>query len=431
MRPRLGPGSGPRNRFRVRISALSSEAMGFEEPNTLQDALTPAEIAAANELTRRWFAARAEVPAVASGLGVWPLLAALATGAVGETREELLAAAGIDIGQAADIPRALLAAVQSAPALRFALAVWAGAGVTLDPDWVAGLPAAAVGSLTGDTAADQAALDAWVSRSTDGLIDRMPIDLDDSVLVLLASALSLRTKWITPFEQVFTPFHSGPWAGRDRCEILTATFNEEVLRVGEDAAVLLLPGRDDIDVLLGLGREDLPPQEVMSTLIDAATDPHWGRPASALTSGSRPVGVEILEYEATVPQTAPETEVLTVGFVLSSDLDLLDDAAALGLELAADQDRAQFHGLAAERFHLSQAKQTCTAVFSESGFEAAAVTAFGMAYMGFAPPQHTYRHVCAKITVDRPFAYLARHRPSGLVLVGGWVAEPAERDAPR
>jgi serine protease inhibitor len=78
--------------------------------------------------------------------------------------------------------------------------------------------------------------------------------------------------------------------------------------------------------------------------------------------------------------------------------------------------------MAAQRLYVSQARQSCTAVFSATGFEAAAVTAMGMAYMGF--PQQTHEHVRTVATFDRPFAYLARHRPSGLVLVAGWVAQP-------
>ncbi|MDN3242411.1 serpin family protein [Glycomyces tritici] len=391
------------------------------EQTTLQDALSADEITAANELTRRWLTARAEVPAVASGLGIWPLLAVLATGAVEATLEELLEAAGIDIGQAADVPAALLDAVRSAPALSLAVAAWAGPRVTLDPEWVAGLPGDAIGALTGDPAVDKPVLDDWASRNTGGLIDRMPVDLDESIELLLASALSVRTKWRTPFEEQYGPFRNGPW--KDRGKVLSATYREEVLRVDPDAAVLTVAGHDDIDVLLAIGRAEAPPQEVMSTLIDAAADPRWGRPASEATPS---IGVTFREYQGSAPQTAPETNAVVPAFTLDTDLDLLQDAAALGLELASDDEFAQFDRLAAQRLYISQAKQACTAVFSASGFEAAAVTAFGMAFMGSAPPQLIHKHRCAVVTFDRPFAYLARHRPSGLILIAGWVAEPGE-----
>ena len=49
-----------------------------------------------------------------------------------------------------------------------------------------------------------------------------------------------------------------------------------------------------------------------------------------------------------------------------------------------------------------------------------------MDWMGSEPPPMTHRHKAVFATFNRPFAYLARHRPSGLVLMGGWVAEPSD-----
>jgi serine protease inhibitor len=388
----------------------------------LQDALAPDEITAANELTRRWLTGRADVPAAASGLGIWALLAALATGAVGDTRDELLAAAGLDLAQAAHVLGALIDATRSDPAISLALGAWAGPRIALDPEWVAGMPISAVGSLSGDADTDRAVLDAWANRNTGGLIKRMPIDLSLPIDLLLASALLVRTTWITPFEEVHAPFSSGPWAGRG--QVLAGLYRDDVLRVGADAAVLTVRGGDDIDVLLGLGRVEAPPQQVVSALIDAAVEPRWGRPGSELSEAAPHLGVDFVEYADEHPQTAPETSALVPAFSLSSDLDLLEDAAVLGLESASDDRRARFDRIAAQALSVGQGRQACTAVFSATGFEAAAVTAFGMDWMG-GPPPLTHQHVCVRATFDRPFAYLARHRPSGLVLVAGWVAEPA------
>ncbi|WP_051704143.1 serpin family protein [Glycomyces sp. NRRL B-16210] len=390
----------------------------------LREALTPAEVAAAGDLTRRWLTSRTELPAVASGLGVWPLLAVLATGADGATRDELLAAAGVDETRAASITGALLAAAANAPALGFALAVWAGGHLTLDPDWTAGLPGGAVGSLTGDRAADKAALDAWAAEHTGGLIDTMPLDFSQPIDLVLASALSVRTTWNTPFRDLETAFRSGPWSGLRRCRTLTTTLGEDLLRVGEDASVLTVPGDGDIDVLLALGREDLTPHAVMDALLDAASDPAWGRSSTELAVGERAVGVEVTEYLGARPQTGPELDVQTVRFRLDADLDLTEDAAALGLVDACDADRARFDRLAAQPVYVSQAKQACTAVFSATGFEAAAVTAIAMVRAASMASKPKHRRVKTSIRFDRPFAYLARHRPTGLVLIGGWVAEP-------
>ncbi|GAB3228306.1 hypothetical protein GCM10027447_20360 [Glycomyces halotolerans] len=385
-------------------------------------ALSSEEVSAANELTRRWFASRADPPAAASGLGVWPLLSTLATGAAGETRGELLEAAGVDPDRAAAIAPALLEAAGSAPALGLALGVWAGPEITLRPDWVDRLPAAAVGSLTGDAAVDGPALDRWASRGTDGMIERMPLDVTDRIDLVLATALMVRTTWITEFTDVPMHFRSGPWARLGRCRALTGLIRDDVLRVGDEASVLTVPGRDDVDVLLGLGREDLAPREVMSSLIDAADDIGWGRSATDMAVGERGPGVRVHEVRESEPQRGPEVEVQAVRFSVSAETDLLEDAAALGLERASDRRRAEFDRLAVEPVFVSQAKQRCVATFSATGFEAAAVTATAMRLAGAFSMNH--RHVRATVAFDRPFAYVARHRPSGLILVGGWVAEP-------
>lgn len=397
--------------------------MGTDETKALQQALTADEVAAANDLTRHWLEHRPEIPAAASGLGIWPLLGMLATGAIGATRSELLTAARLTPARAAAVPEALLTAVQASSALRLAFGVWAGSRVTLDPEWVDGLPVDAVGSLTGDAAADKAALDAWAADSTQGLIDRMPLDFGQRIDLVLASALSVRTTWATPFQDHTRDFTNGPWSDLGQCRALTATLREDLLRVHDQGSVLTVPGDGDIDVLLALGSDELSPHGVMGLLLDAAGDPAWGRSATELAVGERAVGVEVSEYMGMRRQTGPEIDVQTVRFTVDSDLDLLESAQQLGLILASDAHRAQFDGLAAEPVLVSQAKQSAMATFSAEGFEAAALTVVAMTRAAaLSRPKH--RHVKASIRFDRPFAYLARHRPTGLVLIAGWVNEP-------
>lgn len=398
--------------------------MGSDETaTTIEQALSPSEIAAANELTRRWLASRAELPAAATGLGIWPLLTALATGASGDTRVELLRAAGVAPERAHAIAGAALGAVKASAGIRLALGVWSGSRITLDPDWREKFPAGAVGSLTGDPAADKATLDRWAARETDGMIERMPLDLSQPIDLVLASALMVRTTWITPFRDAEVELRGGPWSRLGPCRILSNTIYDDVLRVGDEASVLTVPGSDDIDVLLAVGPVDSASHPVMSALFDAAGDRGWGRSSTDLAVGEQAHGVTVSEYRSSQRQTAPEVEVQTVRFSVSSDLDLMEDTAALGLVRASDDERAEFDRLSARPTFISQAKQRCVAEFSATGFEAAAITAMAMTRAGYIP-RTRHVHKRASIVFDRPFAYLARHRPSGLVLVAGWVSEP-------
>ncbi len=414
--------------------------MHTQGPTTFEDALHGVEILDVNWLTEDWFNSREAPPSAASGLGVFALLAMLASGADGETREDLLDATGLEIEQTTGVPAALINAARSSPGIDFALAVWAGTEVTLKPEWVAGLPSQVIGSLSGDADADQAALDGWASANTGGLVDKMPVDLTRRIELVLASALAVRTKWITPFTERRAPFAAGPWTDPDRHRVLDATYHEDVLRVADDVTILTVRGDDDIDVLLGLGREGLSPNAVVKELNKAANtaawfllesidDTTWGRSATELAPGDEAVGVQVAEYWTDAPQTSPEVRAHVPEFRAAEDLDLRDDADTLGLARA--MKGGNLSRLAAEPLIVNQARQSCTAAFSAFGFEAAAVTAFGIDWMGFEEPApQTHRHRYAQVTFDRPFAYLAVHRSTGLILVAGWIDDPAGGLAP-
>jgi hypothetical protein len=63
--------------------------------------------------------------------------------------------------------------------------------------------------------------------------------------------------------------------------------------------------------------------------------------------------------------------------------------------------------------------------FFAEGFEAAAVTAFGM-MTGALEPRYDVTY--ASVDFDRPFGFLALHRPSSLAVVAGWVNSPFQPD---
>ncbi|WP_327009210.1 hypothetical protein OHA72_19365 [Dactylosporangium sp. NBC_01737] len=152
-------------------------------------------VEACNALTARW-AAAADGAGVFSGAGVYPLLALLAGVASGPARDELLAVAPSPL----DLP--------DTDGVRAALGVWTRHDLPLDPSWTAGSP------LSGDPAADQARLDAWAAERTGGLIPAMPVAVDEDTGVVLASALSVLTEWVQPFDDGILSPAAGPWQGR-------------------------------------------------------------------------------------------------------------------------------------------------------------------------------------------------------------------------
>ncbi|MCX4808112.1 proteinase inhibitor I4 serpin [Streptomyces sp. NBC_01214] len=387
-------------------------------------------VRAVNRLTTHW-AAAAQAPAGSTGTvftaaGLWPLLALLADGSGGPARAELAQALGIPAEAAGQGARELLAAFAGVRGLRTATGLWTGAGLPLEEGWSAKLPAGTRGTLTGDPDADAKALDAWASDRTDGLIERMPVVLEEDTLMVLASALALRLRWIQPFDEWEGELHTGPWAGRRIRTLYRSTSLLDRVRVahGPTGAVTLLEvvGSAGVDVHLVLGEPEAPAGGTLTTGIAAVTRVLPATGASLLPDGRPGPGLGVATVAAHSPE--PRLDIETVAFEVRSEHDLLDHAGLFGLETATDTDRGHFPGVSSQPLAITSARQSALARFDAEGFEAAAVTAFGIAAGCAAPARPRYRARRAEVHFDRPFGFLAVHRTSRLVLAAGWVAEP-------
>ncbi|MEV0644259.1 serpin family protein [Phytomonospora sp. NPDC050363] len=372
----------------------------------------------ANDLTLRWLRAVGEPVPVLSGAGAWPLMAALAAGAAGKAREELAEATGIEPAEAMDAVGGYARALSASAALRFSTGFWASPLVTLDPTWTDRLPDAWSGSLSGDLAADKRTLDTWAEERTLGLIGEMPVELTPETMLVLATALAVRTDWAEPFKDAPLMPQEGPWrTDRPWLGLNRTSSDLSALRSAEGVTLLTVAGREDVDVHLALGEPDAGPAEVLATAVRAAD----GR-TGALPAESGP-GVTVSIERSHEADPAPLLRVTTVGFAVNAAHDLLRHAEVFGLATAATRGD-HFPGVSADRLEISDAAQSAMAVFSAKGFEAAAVTAVGMRMAGaFLPPDNGERKVVSA-AFTRPFGYVAVHRPTGLALVAGWVGEP-------
>jgi serine protease inhibitor len=109
-------------------------------------------------------------------------------------------------------------------------------------------------------------------------------------------------------------------------------------------------------------------------------------------------------------------------FEIRSSHNLLADPGLFGLRTATDPGRGHFSAVSDTPLAVDQATQNALARFTREGFEAAAVTAIGFAVAAaLFPPRRT---VEIAVTFDRPFGFLAVHRPTGLVVVAGWIEQP-------
>ncbi|GIF97117.1 hypothetical protein Cci01nite_22110 [Catellatospora citrea] len=374
-------------------------------------------VAGANAVTRRWVATiDAEGSVAVSGAGVWPLLAYLAPAADGASRDELTAAVGLPAEEAVAGAAALVELLQTTPGLRAAIGAWVHPQLTIRPQWRDTLPPGTVGVL-----GEQAVLDAWVREQTAGLLDRMPLTVDHETLLVLASALVARTRWREPFDDGMLVPMAGPWSGRRLAGLHRTTADRDLLAVYETPAgpvtVLTVEGTDGIDVDLAIGLPEAPAATVLAAGVDAPSAAP-SRRGSQFAEGETAPGVTVgtgWGYDDT-----PRLMASLPRFTVASSHDLLAHADVFGLRTVSDLSSQRLPGVSDFPLGVGAAAQDLTASFTADGFEAAVVTAFGMRAGSAAP---SGRPLQVQLLLDRPFGFVARHRPSGLVLAAGWVAQ--------
>lgn len=387
-------------------------------------------VSGANELTARWARTWDGDGTVLSGVGAWPLLAALAEAAAEPARSELAEAVGLSADSGLDAARELLRVLEQSPAVHTALGLWTAAHVPVNEQWAARLPAAALGVLDPDPARSQAALNAWVEKETEGLLRRMPVRVDEDTVLVLASALTVRTKWELPFDTA-PAAGNGPWAERRAIAGLyrtTALSDAEFsVAASDDGPVTLatVRGQNGIDVVLALGEPAARPGAVLGTAVAACGPlPEPGVRIERIESVdlSRPQpgpGLTVTEIHSFAPE--PTARLRTVAFTVNAHHDLLEHADLFGLRTASDDSEGRFPGISDVPLYVQAAAQDAMASFSAEGFVAAAVTAMAGATAAAMPRSSALRLTAS---FDRPFGFVAVHRDTGLVLVCGWVTDP-------
>ncbi|HZM83851.1 MAG TPA: serpin family protein [Candidatus Limnocylindrales bacterium] len=378
-------------------------------------------VEAINQFSARWAAIPpAGEPTVFSAACAWPLLGLLAAAASGSVRDDLQGALGVPSEAAHDLAADVLTSLSDLPGVAAALGLWSRRDLPLRPQWTESLPPGVVDLLSGDPEVDRERLDAWASEHTAGLIPAMPVQVKPSTVLVLATALALRTRWVHRFTDVPLTASGGPWAPLGTLAGLRrGTGNLDDVTVLDTSAGaitrLRLEGDNSLDVHLVLGSPDVSVPEVLAAGISRPD----GITGSQLPLGANAPGLTV--EETTGPATDPELAVMTVLFTVRAEHDLLS-SPAFGLQKAAEAGD-HFPGISPDPLCVSEARQSAMAIFSAEGFEAAAITAVAMTRAHYVEPDKTRKTI--RVTFDRPFGFYATHRASGLVLAGGWVTDPS------
>jgi serine protease inhibitor len=368
----------------------------------------------ANALTARWIRAIGNHPTVSSGAAVWPLLAIIAGAAGGAARDELAAAAGIDPAVGTQAGRALIEGIAGADGVSAALGLWSRPEVPIRPEWLAELPTGVHEQFTGDLGADQATLDAWARDRTDGMIKRMPVRIDASTLVLLASALTVRTTWREPFGKTRTPGH---WPLMTR-----TTSAPSIVRATATVACVRIEGNNGIDVELVIGPVGVPASETLSAGLAVVTGAVEAGSGDDLLDGAPAPGIVVDHIVSTT--NAPQCVVEAPKFTVRASHDLTAFPDVFGLDTVLDAGEQRLPGISERPIAVGKAAQDAIAEFTDTGFRAAAVTATTMRPTSMTRRLQEYEVRRVTATFDRPYGFLAVHRSTGLVLVSGWVTAP-------
>ena len=369
-------------------------------------------VQAANALTARWCARLGDEDFALSAAGVWPLLALLASAADELAAAELSTALGRSANSAQLDAMGLIDILHSGQSTNAALGIWTRTDIPLYADWASALPAGVAGTLT-----DQAALDQWAAEQTGGLIDTFPLDLKPDTAMMLASALAARVKWRIPFD---SHGRGRNWESQEPGEQWLSRWTHDltVAAVIDDTVTrVVVEGDGDLDVHLLLG--DQQPADVLAAGLRELSGQAWVRGAADFDAGGP--GLTVRRVSSVSPDDILHLELPS--FEIKTHHDLLAYADIFGLRSVLEPDTSHLPQLSPVPLFVSEGAQDVLARFFAEGFEAAAVTAFGVA-VGSAPPEERYQVTQVEITFDGPFGFLAVHRPSRLAVAGGWVSSP-------
>jgi len=355
------------------------------------------------DYSRRWVAELGDPLAVSSPLGAWLLIAALVDADGGEHLADEL---GLSTAEARDA--VAMAVSHPHPALGVAMAAWARSQLTNDrwDSWTARLPSGVeVGPMP-----DQAYADAWAREHTLDLIKAFPLSIDDSTALVLASALACDVTWTVPYDTAPASRLGGLFGER----VSTALVGEGVAVVvtasAGEVAVHERRSSTGLVVTSVLGPPDADARSVQAAALEVlelgiATHPGH-RPLEDLTPGDGDV------WSLTVAEgsTDRETAFLPTWIARVSAADL---AAAPAVGAALDVARGMLR-----QSGPGEARQSAVAEYHQTGFRAAAITAFAFAVS--APVGgRTVRHLTARF--NRPYAVLASTSATGADPNRAWV----------
>ncbi len=346
---------------------------------------------------------------VASPLGAWLLLGLTAHSAehvpASAAADGLAEALGCSVAEASGLTGALLRTPH--PVVRTAAAAWLRP--TLDAPGIRTL-LEQLPCTSGDLPSQPEA-DRWARDHTDGLIERFPTDLADPVLLLLlATAVAARLRWVVPFE----PVPAAQLGAGGFAQQLTRAMRAEA-GGGHELGIYTTPvgpvaahvGRaSGMRVLSVIADPAVPSARVLEAALGLATDTQlWQR---RISLWDLPLGdgfawtIQRVKAQVTHPREEEIVDAVLPAWAADSTHDLVDLGVSIGFA-AAGQVLAPLLGLS--EFQLGAA-QSALARFDRRGFEAAALSFMAMGG-GMPPEPRPGKRREARLRFGHPYAVVA------------------------
>lgn len=333
-------------------------------------------------------------------------LAMTYNGASGETRQAMMRALELQGLTLAEINAAnaqLKTALENADPkvkLEIANSLWARQGVQFQPEFVTAnrdFYKAEVAELDFNQSSAIATINAWVSKSTHGKIDKIVNQISPDTLLFLINAIYFKGSWSEKFDAALTKEENFTLGGGKQTKhpLMSQSGRYAYFENDKFQAVALPYSDKRINMYLFLPS----PNSTLADFHKSLTAQSWTEWMSRFAH---------MKGDISVPRFKVEYETSLKG-VLSS----------LGMGSAFDEN-ADFTAMLKPptRAFISEVKHKAFAEVNEEGTEAAAVTSVEMRTTSLGPPPKTFRMV-----VDRPFFFAIRDNQTGAVLFMGSIAE--------
>ena len=334
-------------------------------------------------------------------------LALTYNGADGTTRESMARALELEGMSLDDVNRSfadLKAALNpSDPKVQFKIAnsLWVRKGLPLKPAFVKRNRDFFDAEITNLNFADPAApqtINSWVSKNTDGKIEKIVDRISADAVLFLINAIYFKGQWQVEFKKDATKPDVFRLPGGERKEVpMMSQSGDYLYYKGNGFQSVALPyGKGSVSMYVFLPDE----QTTLEQFERSLTAENWDMWMKSF-------------------QFTPG-DLMLPRFKVEWESNLNDALKALGMADAFDPSRANFSQMASgNQLYISEVKQKAWAEVNEEGTVAAAVTSVGVLTAAVQQPREKF-----VMKVDRPFFFAIRDMQTGVVLFMGSVANP-------